>query len=149
MLAAPVKEPIGSYRDLRVYQQSMALLGPVHKFALSLPEYEKYALADQIRRAARSVPTNIVEGYSRRSSAREFKHFVSISMGSANEAVVHFEVCRQVGYGNEDECLDFMESYESIGKQLHMLMANWQTDGRAPTSNIQHPTSLHSREKRG
>lgn len=138
------KAPIRSYRDLRVYQQSMTLLGPVHQFALSLPEYEKFSLADQIRRAARSVPTNIVEGYSRRSSAKDFKHFVSISMGSANEAVVHFEVCRQVGYGNEQRCAEFMEAYEAIGRQLHLLMANWRSDGRPPTSNIQRPTSARS-----
>ena len=133
--------PIKSYRDLRVYQQSMALLGPVHTFALTLPEHEKFALADQLRRAARSVPTNIVEGYSRRSSVKDFKHFVSISMGSANE-VVHFEICRQVGYGNEGDCARFIEEYEAIGRQLHMLMANWRSDGRSPTSNIKLPTSV-------
>jgi four helix bundle protein len=119
----------------------MALLGPVHQFALTLPEIEKFALADQIRRAVRSVPTNIVEGYSRRSSAKDFKHFLSISMGSANEAVVHFEICRQIGYDTADRCPQFIEAYEAIGKQLHLLMANWRTDGRVPTSNIQHPTS--------
>jgi len=135
------KRPIRSYRDLRVYQQSMALLGPIHELVLGFPDYEKFALADQMRRAARSVPTNIVEGYSRRSSAKEFKHFLGISMGSANEMVVHLEISRQVGYVADESCEQYCEAYETIGKQLHMLIVRWRSDGRLPTSNIQHPTS--------
>jgi len=130
------RTPIRSYRDLRVYQQSMELLGPIHALALALPEYEKYALADQMRRAARSIPTNIVEGYSRRSSARDFKHYISIAMGSANEMIVHLEITRQLQYASTDACVELIQAYEAIGKQLHMLMANWKSDGRRPTSNI-------------
>ncbi len=128
------KRPIRSYRDLRVYQQSMELLGPIHQLVLGFPDYEKYALADQMRRASRSVPTNIVEGYSRRSSAKDFKHFMAISMGSANEMVVHIEICRQLKYCAPEPAIRYAEAYEAIGKQLHMLMARWK-------SNIQHPTS--------
>ncbi len=133
--------PIRSYRDLRVYQRSMELLGPIHKLALSLPDYEKFALADQMRRACRSVPTNIVEGYSRRSSAKDFKHFLAIAMGSANEMVVHLEICRQLGYGNDEDCASLSDAYAALGKQLHMLITRWRSDGRPPTSNIQHLTS--------
>ena len=136
------RAPIRTYRDLRVYQQSMALLGPIHELVLGFPEYERYALADQMRRAARSVPTNIVEGYGRRSSARDFKHFMGISMGSANEMVVHLEITGQLEYASPELCDEYVRAYESIGKQLHMLMTNWKSDGRLPTSNIQHPTSL-------
>jgi hypothetical protein len=45
------RAPIRTYRDLRVYQQSMALLGPIHELVLGFPEYERYALADQMRRS--------------------------------------------------------------------------------------------------
>jgi four helix bundle protein len=114
----------------------MELLGPIHRLALGLPDYEKFALADQMRRACRSVPTNIVEGYSRRSSAKDFKHFLAIAMGSANEMVVHLEICRQLGYGDADDCASYIAAYEAIGKQLHMLIARWRSDGRPPTSNI-------------
>ena len=129
-------QPIRSYRDLRVYQQSMALLGPMHKLVLTFPDFEKFGLADQIRRACRSVPTNIVEGYSRRSSAKDFKHFLGISMGSSNEMVVHLEISQQLEYADASSCAGYIEAYESIGKQLHMLISRWRSDGRPPTSNI-------------
>ena len=130
------KQPIRSYRDLRVYQRSMELLGPIHKLVLAFPDYEKFGLADQMRRACRSVPTNIVEGYGRRGSAKDFKYYLGIAMGSANEMVVHLEVSRQLGYAGDDECARYIDAYESIGKQLHMLISRWRSDGRPPTSNV-------------
>lgn len=72
----------------------MKALLAVHKLALAFPDYKRYALADQIRRASKSVPTNIAEGYGRRKSAKEFKHFLSIALGSANEMTVHLEIVR-------------------------------------------------------
>jgi len=53
---------ITSYRDLDVYKRLMKALVAVHKMVLSFPEYERFALADQMRRASKSVPTNIAEG---------------------------------------------------------------------------------------
>ncbi|TAK61122.1 MAG: four helix bundle protein [Dehalococcoidia bacterium] len=130
------KKPIRGYKDLRVYQRSMDLLAPIHQLVLTFPEYERFALADQMRRASRSVPTNIVESYSRRSSAKEFKHFLGISMGSANEMVVHLEITRRLGYATYETCATFVEEYDAIGRQIHMLIARWRSDGRPPTSNL-------------
>ncbi len=57
---------ITTYRDLEVYRRSMQALIAVHKMPLSFPDYEKFALADQVRRASKSIPTNIAAGYGRR-----------------------------------------------------------------------------------
>jgi four helix bundle protein len=110
--------------------------GPIHTLVLAFPDYEKFGLADQMRRACRSVPTNIVEGYSRRGSAKDFKYYLGISMGSANEMVVHLEISRQLGYASGGECAEYIDAYEAIGKQIHMSMSRWKSDGRPPTSNI-------------
>ena len=134
------RAPIRTYRDLRVYQQSMALLGPIVSSCSGFQSTS--GTRSQIRCVDRSVPTNIVEGYGRRSSARDFKHFIGISMGSANEMVVHLEIIGQLEYASPELCDEYVRAYESIGKQLHMLMTNWKSDGRLPTSNIQHPASL-------
>ena len=114
----------------------MELLVPIHQLVLTFPEYERFALADQMRRASRSVPTNIVEGYSRRSSAKDFKHFLGISMGSANEMVVHLEISYRLGYATREACAPHVDEYDAIGRQIHMLIAHWRSDGRPPTSNI-------------
>ena len=51
-----------SYRDLEVYQRSFRLALEIHKFSLTLSKELQFDLADQIRRASRSIPSNIAEG---------------------------------------------------------------------------------------
>ncbi len=118
---------ITSYRDLEVYQRSMKVLIEVHKLALRFPEYERYALADQVRRASKSVPTNIAEGYGRRKSAKEFKHYLSMALGSANEMVVHLEISRMLEYTEADQCNMLIEEYTVVCKMLYRLIENWRT----------------------
>ncbi len=79
------RSPIRSYEDIEVYQRSMTPMKDTHAFAAALPPNEQSLLGDQMRRGSRSVPTNIAEGYARRGSAREFRRYLTIAMGSANE----------------------------------------------------------------
>jgi len=51
------------YRSLEVYQRSLDALVRVHELAATLPDFEKYDLASQLRRAGKSIPANIAEGY--------------------------------------------------------------------------------------
>ncbi len=125
---------ITSYRDLDVYQRAMKALLAVHKMALKFPEYERYALADQVRRASKSVPTNIAEGYGRRKSAKEFKHYLTMALGSANEMIVHLEIARELGYDTPENCGTLIEEYNVIGKMLYRLIENWRS---TPTTSQQ------------
>jgi len=109
----------------------MAALVVTHKLALAFPDYERYALADQIRRASRSVPTNIAEGYGRRKSTKDFKHFLAIALGSSNEMIVHLEIMREIGYSGSDECNQLINDYTIICKMLYRLIENWRS---LPTS---------------
>lgn len=72
------------YRDLLVWQKSMNLVTVIYALARQLPDIERFALADQIRRSAVSVPSNIAEGF-RRSSNLEFRRFCTIAHGSLAE----------------------------------------------------------------
>ena len=72
MTGEPVRGVITSFRDLEVCQRGMSLLGPIHELALQFPDYEKFDLASQLRRAAKSLPANIAEGYAKRRSAKGF-----------------------------------------------------------------------------
>jgi four helix bundle protein len=80
---------ITTYRDLDVYQRSIKVLVAIHKLVLTFPDYERFDLCDQMRRASKSIPANIAEGYGRRRSVRDFKHYLAMALGSANEMVVH------------------------------------------------------------
>jgi four helix bundle protein len=122
---------ITSYRDLDVYRRSMQALVAVHKLVLKFPEYERYALADQMRRASKSIPTNIAEGYGRRKSAKEFKHFLGIALGSANEMIVHLEITQALEYAKPEICNSLIEDYTVICKMLYRLIESWRT---IPTS---------------
>lgn len=76
------------FSDLIVRQKSHKLVLKVYKITANFPKDEKYALSDDIRRAARSVPTNIVEGF-RRKGVKEGLHFFNISQASLEELKYH------------------------------------------------------------
>ena len=122
------------YRELDVYQNARALLKPVHALVLTFPDYEKFDLCSQIRRACKSVPANIAEGYAKRRSTKEFCAYLANAMASANELEVHFEIAHDLGYINEDERRHFTEAYSVIGKQLYRLIEYWRTADRPVTA---------------
>jgi four helix bundle protein len=130
--------PITSYRDLDVYRRSIQAVVAVHKLQSGFPEYERYALADQVRRASRSVPTNIAEGYGRRKAIKDFKHFLTMALGSSNEMIVHLEITRELGYAGLNECNELIDEYTVICKMLYRLIENWRsspTPARAPSTS--------------
>jgi four helix bundle protein len=139
--ALPTKRPaIHSYEDLEVYQRSFKLLRPIHELAKRFPAYEQYDLAQQMRRASKSVPANIAEGYSRRQSARDFKLYLAHAQGSSNEMVVHLKIAVELSYASKQETEELIASYDIIGRQLNRLIGTWRRfDG--PNPNLQLPAS--------
>jgi four helix bundle protein len=73
-----------NYRELIVWQEGIKLAKAVYKLTEKFPRQETYALADQIRRAVVSVPSNIAEGQARKST-RDFRRFLHISLSSLAE----------------------------------------------------------------
>ena len=60
------KNKVKTYRDLNVYQQSFELADEIFKVTAGFPTEERYSLIDQMRRASRSVPANLAEGWAKR-----------------------------------------------------------------------------------
>lgn len=75
---------MANYRNLIVWQKAHKLALLIYEITAKFPLDEKITLTSQIRRAALSIPTNIVEGYNRKSK-KEFVHFIDISLGSLAE----------------------------------------------------------------
>jgi len=137
----PKRKYIRSYEDLDVFQRAMALLKPVHQAVLGFPKYEQYDLASQIRRACKSIPANIAEGYGKKRSAKEFQAFLSNALGSATELEVHLRIAYELEYLDEETSTRLIAECHIIGQQLYRLMQHWRTiEASLPTSHLQEPS---------
>ena len=116
---------IKSFYDLKVYQRSYRLALDIHRIALQLPKIERYELASQLRRAAVSIPLNIAEGYGRKNSKAEFKHFLRNSLGSCNEIRVLLDMIRDISYIGSELHKQLSDEYDILGKQLNVLIQRW------------------------
>lgn len=86
-----------NYKNLAAYKESKALVIAVYELLKKFPKEEQYALCDQLRRAAISVPSNLAEG-SGRTSAKDQAHFIEMAFGSLMEVDCQIEIARDLGY---------------------------------------------------
>jgi len=111
-----------SYRDLEVYQRSYQLAVSIHKFSVQLSRELSWDIGDQIRRASRSIPSNIAEGYGRNKSSRDIINFLNDALGSNDEMLFNLEFMKDVGLLKEHEYKYYVEQYIICGKQLSTLI---------------------------
>ena len=113
-----------SYKTLNVYQDAKALVVEVYRLLKQYPVEERYALCDQVRRAAISITSNIAEGMSRYSD-KEKAHFLEISYGSLMEVDSQLEVSVELGYISEAQYDAIAAKINAEGKQLSALRAKY------------------------
>jgi four helix bundle protein len=116
---------INSYRDLRLWQDSMALAESCYRLTRGFPREEAYGLSSQIRRAAASVPANIAEGHGRENT-RPFVQYLRIAQGSLKELETHLLLSERVGIANRTLIDVPMGQCESVGKMLRVLIRTLQ-----------------------
>lgn len=105
------------YRKLRVWQAADRLAHEVYRITKEFPRDEQYGLISQLRRAALSVPTNLVEGQARKGK-KEFKQFVGMALGSLAEVEYLLEFSRDEGYLSAER----YEMVESIRQEVGRLL---------------------------
>ena len=111
-----------TYEDLDVYQKAFVCSLEIHKVSQDFPKSEQYALADQARRASKSVCANLAEGFiKQRGSKAEFKRFILMALGSAGEMLVWIEYCRELSYVDKELAKKWKEDYTTICKMLQAL----------------------------
>ena len=91
------KKKLRHFRDLDVYRRSFDAAMSIFQMTKAFPQEEKFGLTSQMRRAASSIPTNMMEG-SGRKSTKEFIHFLSISSGSCEEIKYQLLLSKDLGY---------------------------------------------------
>ena len=94
----------------------------VHRASLEVPRIEQFALADQVRRASKSICANIAEGFGKqRQSRTEFHRFVMMAIGSADEMQVWTLYCRDLGYIGAETAERWRGEYQEIARMLQGL----------------------------
>ncbi len=109
-----------SFETLEVYDKARNLVKEVYLLQNSFPKEERYALGDQIRRAAVSITANLAEG-SGRKSLREKIHFIEISFGSMMEVFCELQTACDLGYIKEEQLDDLRPLFTDIAKMLSGL----------------------------
>jgi four helix bundle protein len=111
------REKIENFEDLRVWQRGIELTKQIY-LATSQGEISKdFGLKNQLRRAAVSVPTNIAEGFERR-SRKEYINFLNIAKGSAGEIRSLLRIAIEVGYLEEKTYLQLYGQAKELSRML-------------------------------
>ncbi len=120
---------VRNYRELLVWQKGHQLALEIYRVTVGFPKVEQFGLTDQLRRAAISVPSNVVEGYERGSN-KEFKHFLSIARGSTGEVRAQIELARDIGYMQNDDFEKLFDLTTEVHKMINSLIKKLES----PTS---------------
>ena len=114
---APEKTIENGYRKLIVWQKADELAHQIYSATRSLPKEETYGLTSQVRRAALSVPTNIVEGYGRQGK-KELKHFINIALGSLAETEYLLDFMLKLTYIDIERHKKLQDLRQEVGNLL-------------------------------
>jgi four helix bundle protein len=110
-----------NFQELVVWKKAMELTKEVYTLVKSLPIEERYALSDQMRRAATSIPSNIAEGNGR-NSTKEYVNFLAIARGSEAELCTQILLCVELGYVREDAVKYALSLGEEINRMLTAMI---------------------------
>ena len=111
-----------SHKKSKIYSLGFDLAIRVEEVCQNLPGHEKYSLAQQLRRASRSVVANYVEAFVRqRSFPKDHQRFITYSQGSCDETKFWLEFAAATGLASKEIAGDLLEGYAEVGKLLHHL----------------------------
>ncbi|MBP3432445.1 MAG: four helix bundle protein [Alistipes sp.] len=109
------------FKELIVWQKAMDIVVATYALTQKLPKSENYALSNQMRRAAVSVPSNIAEGQSR-NSEKEFVQFLTFARGSLSELETQLHICVRVNMLLESDIAEVLTNIREVGKMLRTLI---------------------------
>lgn len=110
---------IEKFQDLDVWRKAFYVSLEIHKSSLEFPKIEQFALADQMRRASKSICANIAEGYAKQKSSKpEFKRFLQMALASANEMLVWILYAYELSYISEEQYNVWQNEYNSICRMI-------------------------------
>ena len=109
----PERPKARTFRDLLVRNKAHQFVLEVYRFTPAFPKSEMYGLAQQMRRAAVSIPANIAEGFTRRGKADKAR-FMNMAEGSLEESRYYLILARDLGYGPTDVLLNSLDEVSRL-----------------------------------
>jgi four helix bundle protein len=106
------------YKKVIAYQKARTFVIAIYALVKKFPEYEKYALCDQSRRAVISIPSNIAEGLGRM-AVKERIHFLEIAYSSLNEVTCQMDIAQALNYITSEE----LDNIESMSAELGNILS--------------------------
>ena len=128
-----VRETIKSFVDLEVWKLGKRLSVMAYKLTDSFPDREIYGLANQIRRAAVSIPANVAEGFGRYHYLERVKFFLNVR-GSLNELKCHLLIARELGLREHALFEPALQQIETLSVKLNNFISTTRKSQRLKPS---------------
>ena len=114
------RPPAKHFQDLIVWQKAHEFVLLIYQYSESFPKNELYGLTSQLRRSAVSVPSNIAEGFKKKTKPDKAR-FLNIAQGSLEECRYYLILAKDLGYG---ETSKLMEKLEEVSKLLEGYLSS-------------------------
>ncbi len=108
------------FEKLDVWQKSVDVADEVYRLTREFPDYEKFGLANQMRRAAVSISSNIAEGSSRESK-KDFARFLQLAYGSVMEVVSQLHIAQRQEFISKEDARRLYLNSEEIARMISGL----------------------------
>ena len=121
------RRPIHSVQDLVVYKRSYDLAIALFVASKVFPKQETYALTDQLRRASRSIPANIREGFAKRKYPNLFIRHLYDAFGSCEETRTWLDFAKDCDYLKDGQYEELRRQFDELSAMLYGLIRNWRS----------------------
>jgi len=118
-----MSKKVSRFEDLRIWQNSHKLAIEIYKLTKNFPKDEQYGLISQLRRAASSVPANIVEGYYR-NTTKELLQFLYTARASSGEVIYFLLLSKDLNYTKESSYRELSDSYKDLIRSVNALISS-------------------------
>jgi four helix bundle protein len=125
------------FTDLLVWQRAMDLVVEIYRITGAFPRTELYVLTSQTHRSAISIPSNIAEGFCRRSNPAYVNH-LNIALGSEGELFTQLKVGERLGYVSAADLVKPLDDLSEIGRMINGLVHSLETKQQPHRSTRHH-----------
>jgi four helix bundle protein len=133
-----------SFRDLRVWRESMTLAVATYRATAEFPKHELYGISQQMRRAAVSVPSNIAQGKGHHTDG-QFCNFLFHARGSLLELQTQLLVAQELQYLSQQQAESLLDQAAMVGRSLNGLINSLRGKAARGLTMINRPTTKGQR----